>query len=246
MTQEECQKKYRELFPDDKAKAEAFDMLADRFYNMNFGTLSKTDAEVLMFSLYLDRILNETEEDIWTYDDYTLSKYLGVTQSKISSLKVKKELLYPFKGFQWQKSFARIMERAEYENGKIKIMIPDKNLYLELKHAVEKSGSYVDVSLTANLLQISPAAFVDLVMEATGESDRAALRKTIKKQLSKTQTAEDADYFERESLAALAKNKAGGLAVDAVCDIIKVIIPQSGVFVEGLRYIINKISEAAK
>ena len=38
-------------------------------------------------------------EDMNTYSDYTLSKLLGITQNRISSLKVKKELIYPYQGF---------------------------------------------------------------------------------------------------------------------------------------------------
>lgn len=42
-------KRYHELFSDD-AKAEAFDQLADVFYAGNFGTMSKSDIETLMFT----------------------------------------------------------------------------------------------------------------------------------------------------------------------------------------------------
>ena len=43
--------KYNELFPDEKSKAEVFDKIAEHFYRKNFGTMSKTDMETLMFSL---------------------------------------------------------------------------------------------------------------------------------------------------------------------------------------------------
>lgn len=61
--------------------------------------MQKTYFETLLFSLYLDHILDISEDDMNTYSDYTLSKYLGITQSKVSNLKVKKELQYPYAKF---------------------------------------------------------------------------------------------------------------------------------------------------
>ena len=158
-SREEIHKKYEEFFPDEKTKARAFDKIAERYYCANFGTMTKSDFETLLFSIYLEQILNKNESDFSQYSDYTLSKLLGVTQSKISSLKVKKELLYPYEKFNWKESFRRISDKAVYENGKIKLFIPDRNLYLELKNAIEARGGFVEVQLTANLLQVPLSYF---------------------------------------------------------------------------------------
>ena len=49
---------YNEIFTtDDKAKA--FDEIAKCYYDRNFGTMSKSDLEVLLFSIYIDRILDK-------------------------------------------------------------------------------------------------------------------------------------------------------------------------------------------
>lgn len=92
------QEKYEELFSlEDKAKA--FDMLAQNYYFGNFGTMQKSDFDLLMFSIYLERILEKSEDEIETFSDYELSKLLGITQSRVSTLKVKKQLRYPYKKF---------------------------------------------------------------------------------------------------------------------------------------------------
>lgn len=110
---------YEMLFPTLESKAMAFDKVAEKFYFINFGSSSKSDIDVLMFSIYLEQILGKTEYDLDSYSDYTLSKLLGITQNKVSNLKVKKELLYPYQDFSWKDSFGRILRNYRYENGKI-------------------------------------------------------------------------------------------------------------------------------
>ena len=93
------------------------------------------------------------------YSDYELSKQLGITQSKVRNLKVKKQLQYP-RTYDWKEAFVRVCENATYENGKIKVQIPDVNLYYEVKNAIEEAGGYIDISLTSNLLQVSRDIFL--------------------------------------------------------------------------------------
>lgn len=156
---ERAKARYEELFPSNDIKAEAFDKIAEKYYYANFGSTSKADLDVLLFSLYIERILKDSQGEFTSYSDYTLSKLLGITQSRISNLKVKKELQYPYPSFSWKEAFARIIDNYRYENGKIKLHIPDKNLYLELKNVIESAGGYVDVQLNSSLLQISPEYF---------------------------------------------------------------------------------------
>ncbi len=185
MTRNEAKERYNQYFSTAEGKAIAFDKIAERYYFANFGTMSKSDLETMLFSIYLDQILDQHESEMESYSDYTLSKALGITQSKISSLKVKKELLYPYSGFDWRKSFARISENVNYENGKIMLHIPDRNLYLEVKHEIETSGGYVETQLSANLLQIRPEYFLDLMVAISEEKDRNRLRKEIREEFRK-------------------------------------------------------------
>ena len=78
---------YSELFSvGDKAKA--FDELAKRYYSRNFGTLSKSDIDTLMFSLYIERILDNSEEDMSKYRDYLIARQLGITESRVRYTKL--------------------------------------------------------------------------------------------------------------------------------------------------------------
>ena len=214
---EEKIKKYNDLFPEGM-KAKASDKIAEKYYFGNFGTMSKSDFETLLFSIYIERILDKSEKDMSTYSDYTLSKQLGITQSKVSNLKVKKELQYPRKGFDWKVSFSRICNNAQFENGKIKIHIPDKNLYLEIKNRLENMGEYVDVRLNPALLQITPQAFISLVISIAPEKDKDLLVKEINKKY-----LADADIAQKMS-----KDKLFNTLKEFSTDIIREILITSG------------------
>ena len=206
-TNRDFKKKYEELFEtkrntterDNDPKVKAFDKIAERFYFGNFGTMNKTDFEILMFSIYIEQILEKSEDDIKSYSDYTLSKYLGITQQKISNLKVRKELLYPREGFSWQKAFCKFAKNATYEEGKIKVFVPDKNVFLEIKNAVEEQGGFIEIQLTSNLLQVKPQYFLDLMIAIDDDSDKDALKREIITEIKEKHNNElnlDKEYYD--------------------------------------------------
>lgn len=189
---------YEELF-SEKDKAAAFDLIAEKYYYSNFGSTSKADFETLLFSIFIERILDSDQDNIDAYSDYTLSKQLGITQSKVSSLKVRKELQYPYEKFNWIDALKRISNRAVFENGKIRLFIPDKNVYLEVKNVIEKNGGYVEVQRTGNLLQVRLPYYLDLLVaistaeENEAEKDPELIRKEIKEQLRELSIKNDID-----------------------------------------------------
>ncbi len=214
---------YQTLFPDDASKATAFDKIAKEYYAGNFGRMQKSDFETLLFSIYLDQILNLSKDDPFSYNDYKLSKSLGISQSKVRTLKIKKELQYPRQDFNWQEEFFRISANARYEKGKIKVHIPDPNLYLELKNAVEVAGGFVDLTLNGNsLLQVSPKDFFDLLVAVSGEEDRNVLLKELEKKMKAEN--KDTKYLEKRPLWGLA----AGLTITAIGELFKACVSGVG------------------
>ena len=139
---------------------------------------------------------------------------LGVPQSRISTLKVRKELQYPYSKFNWKESFKRISQRAIYEDRKIRLYIPDRNLYLEIKNAVETSGGDVEMQLSPNLLQIRPEYFIDLVLAISDDDDRKKASEEIKKRAKeKDKTIE---FMERKSFG----QQLGGFAPEIIADLL--------------------------
>lgn len=76
-------------------KAEMFDEIAAHFYNANFGQMSKSNMELLMFSFYMNKLIQNNKFEDGTIDyqkcsDYRISKELGITQQRVQNLKIKK------------------------------------------------------------------------------------------------------------------------------------------------------------
>lgn len=167
MTQEDAKKKYEELFATEADKAAAFDKIAQRFYFANFATMSKSDIETLLFSVYLDRILDSSESNYDAYSDYTLSKVLGVPQSRISTLKVRKELQYPYPKFDWRESFAEEIKNAKYneQDHYIRLIVQDVNVMNEVRHYIELHGWFDECSLNKKLLKIPLDCFAEVFLE---------------------------------------------------------------------------------
>lgn len=216
----EARENYNRLFSTAEEKAAAFDKIAERYYCMNFGTLSKTDLDVLMFSIFIEQIYNSDPSDFSSYSDYRLSKQLGITQTRVSNLKVRKELLYPYENFDWRSSFLRISDRAVLENGKVKLFIPDKNLYLEVKNAIENLGGFVEMQLTPTLLQVDLAYFLDLILAIDDTKARETARDQIKETLKKHQR--DITLVNRQPIGKALIGKAPDILIDIITECIPI------------------------
>lgn len=157
---------YDTLFCDQKDKAEAFDILANQFYTGRFGAMAKSDIEVLLFHLYLEQCFKKGHP----CDDYTLSRELGIPQSRIRSLKVKKQLQYPRAEFDWKELFIECIPRARYDNvGKmVKLHVSDVVVLEELRHYIEKQGWYDEYQLNPKLFQCKADIFIKLCMDLEG------------------------------------------------------------------------------
>lgn len=183
-------RRYKVLFPDDSSKAKAFDKIAAEYYAGNFGRMLKSDFETMLFSIYIEQCLNFEVP----YDDYLLSRELGITQSRIRSLKIKKELQYPYEKFDWEKAFIQYIPRARYDSVKrlVKIHIPDVNVLVELRNCMEQNGWYDEYQLNPKLFQCRVDIFLALC-EKLGHEQQQELTQDAQlklKELKKTCSSE--------------------------------------------------------
>lgn len=181
--------KYTELFPDVNIKAAAFDKIAELYYSKNFASTSKGEVELLMFSIYLDAMIENCKRVDGTIDysicsDYEIGKQLGIAQERVRSLKVKKQARYPVE-FCWQDSLLSIKDSVYYDKEKKKIIIPtrDPNLYNEIRNYIEDHGGYIEIKRSGNYIQIRPDHYFMLIYEGLGESDQKKCRKELVKEL---------------------------------------------------------------
>ena len=144
---------------------QAFRMVSARYFERNFGTMAKTDFETLLFSIYIEHLLDNNQP----FDDYTMSKALGITQSKVRTLKLRKELQYPREKFDWTTAFADDLKRASFDAESKKVR-PDVNVLTELRYFVEKNGWYDEYQLNPRLFQCRVDFFLNIISELAKES----------------------------------------------------------------------------
>lgn len=168
-----------------------FDEIAANFYNANFGQMSKSSLELLMFSFYMDKLIRDNKFEDGTIDyhkcsDYRISKELGITQQRVQSLKIKKQLVYPTE-YKWETALAKLTENARYdpETKKVTLNIPDPNLYLEIQNFIEEKGAYVEKQLNRKILQLRAEYYIELVISLEPEDKRDAITKELKNTFSK-------------------------------------------------------------
>lgn len=141
-------------------KIEIFDKIEQHYFVRNFGSMTKADFEIFLFSEYIEhRIRNQLP-----FDDYTLSKELGITQSRVRTLKERKELKYPYKDFIWQNAFAEAVKNAKVDpqDHYVKMIIQDVNVMNEVRNFIEVNGWYDECSLNKKLLRIPLDCFVEI------------------------------------------------------------------------------------
>ena len=141
-------------------KVKLFDKIAEHYFDGNFGSMSKVDLETLLFSEYMNYCIDNNLK----YDDYTLSKELGITQSRIRSLKERKELKYPYARDHWKEAFLKASKNAKPDknNKYIKMIIEDVNVMNEVRNYIEERGWYDECTLNRKLLCIPIGCYVDV------------------------------------------------------------------------------------
>lgn len=189
--------KYEALFSSKEAKVEAFNKIAELFYDKNFSSATKSEVELLMFSIYMDASIKKCKRTDGTIDynacsDYEMGKELGIPQEKVRSLKIKKQARYP-ENFDWKKAVLSIKENIRYDEGKGKIIIPlrDPNLYNEVRNYIENHGGYIEIQRSGNIIQIRPEYFFMLMYEDLGEKEKKSCRKELENQLQRHNKANE-------------------------------------------------------
>ncbi len=182
----------------DEEKIANFDIICDSFFNANFGHLSKSDIELMMFNFYISKMVKDNSDNDGIIDfnkcsDYLISKELGITQQRVRNLKVKNQLINPI-DFKWEKALAKLTENARYdkESHKVILNIPDPNLYIEIQNFIEENGAYVEKQLNSKVLQIRAEYYIALILNLEDEKSSKRIIKELKKQFRKDNKKEAA------------------------------------------------------
>ena len=168
-------------------KCAVFDKIEAQYFNKNFGSMTKSDFETLLFSEYIEHCIRN---DV-AVDDYSLSKSLGITQNRIRSLKERKELKYPYTSQNWKTAFATSVKNAKYDaqTRHVKMIIQDVSVMNEVRNFIEINGWYDECSLNKKLLNIPLDCFVEICYESSNFEN--VFSDELKKQVEKLALIEE-------------------------------------------------------
>ena len=146
-----------------------------RLFTRQFGTFSKSDYEVLMFTIYLDSLEGAVR-------DYDISIDLGITESKVRSLRVRSQLLYP-KEINWKEELATAIQHGAYdpETKQITVTIEDPSVKNLLKNIIEENFGTVGLSLNSKHLILPIESY--LLLAACAEDNYENVVKDLNKKL---------------------------------------------------------------
>lgn len=221
-------------------KIAIFDKIEQHYFIRNFGSMTKADFETLLFSEYIEhRIKNRLP-----FDDYSLSKELGITQSRIRALKERKELKYPYNDFTWQTSFAESVKNAKYDANDhyVKMIIQDINVMNEVRNFIEINGWYDECSLNKKLLRIPLDCFVEICYQNEQFNDvfSEETKNTIKK-ISKAEDLSVQSFLKDFSKDGL-KSFLMSASKEVVSEVLK-LLPFGGVAQTAFNFLLKSIEE---
>ena len=146
-------------------------------FTQRFGSFSKTDYEVLMFTIFLDSLPAPLR-------DYDISIALGITESKVRNLRVKSQLMYPRK-LEWTEELAKSIEHGYYDRttGQITVTFEDPSIQNLMKNKIEESFGTVGRTLNIKQLVLPIESF--LLLAAFTEQNEDDILSKLNMKLAK-------------------------------------------------------------
>lgn len=182
--------KYNSLFSDDKQFLE----IASHYYNKNFGTMSKSELDLLMFKIFYDRLKSESKEDS-SLTDVALAIELGITKQKVKSLKERMFLKYSSDNdFDWKREMRACISNSSVEyderTGKFTILVSNPRFGYAVEDFLEKNRLITDYTHNSKLLILSRRAFVFLAYESCDDAEKRRELEKCFRQVSNEETTQ--------------------------------------------------------
>lgn len=228
----------------EKEKIECFDKIASHFYNANFGQLSKSDMELMMFAIYINKMISTYQNADGTIDynkcsDYKMSKDLGITQQRVRNLKVKNQLRNPVV-YDWKCALAGLIKNARYDETtrKITLNILDPNLYLEIQNFLEEHGAYIEIQLNSKILQMRVEYFLELCIILESEDNRKHIIKELRNEFKKNQ--KDNSVFDEKHVGKTVLNYALDITT-IIANISSIISRENKIGIAFIEFVKDKV-----
>ncbi len=137
--------------------------------NRNFGTLSKSEFDLMIFHYYL---LEQKDKKGSAYvSDYDIGKELGLTIQRVRSLR-EREALKQKPNDNWKDDFLKGLPNARCEaNGDVKIPVPDVNVMKEVRNYFEAQGLYDEYHQNPKLFMCKLDALIAVCINLKSEGN---------------------------------------------------------------------------
>ena len=135
----------------------------------NFGTLSKSEFDLLVFHYYL---LDKQAQIGSAYvTDYEIGRELGLTIQRVRSLR-EREALKQKPNNNWKDDFLKGLPNARCEaNGDVKIPVPDVNVMKEVRNYFEAQGLYDEYHQNPKLFMCKLDALIAVCINLKSEGN---------------------------------------------------------------------------
>lgn len=160
----------------------------EHYLSGSFGSMSKSETEILIFHLLLKHFENSS--------NYEISNLLKISETKVKNLTLNAHLRYGQNNKDiLKKIMLRICDTLDVnfdENiGEIKISVENPVEKRELVNEIKKLGSYADFSFNNEILKIKINVFLKLLNRLVGEDN---FKKVFQKYLKEKTIQNDALY----------------------------------------------------
>lgn len=149
-------------------------------FTKHFGSFTKSDYEVLMFTVFLDYLKGEVR-------DYDISLALGITESKDRTLRVKSQLLYP-RELKWVEELTMALDHGFYDEGMITVTLENPSIRNKIRNEVESQYGTVNFSLNSKQLVLPIESY--LLLAACAEQDTDSVLFKLNEQFNKNEEVE--------------------------------------------------------
>lgn len=201
-------------------------------FTRKFGSFSKADFELLLFTAYLDSY----EE---TVRDYDLSLQLGITETKARNLRIKSQLLYP-KDIDEAKELAEAISSGRFNpyTREITITIENPSVRNSIKNTVESSNHNVGISLNSKqlILPVESIVILAILLDESKDDLFERIRTKFNKETVDISKIEKGNYKDR-----FFKNISSINEITSVCNSIVPFFTNSAQVIQSLVNVMHLI-----
>ena len=203
----------------------SFMKIAECYYDRNFGTISKSDMDLLMFTILYRGLTNLNEGE--APRDLALAKLLGITSQRVQNLREKMVFKYPDNGSKtWEEKIAELFKTPAFQmvnDKEVHAFIEDSMLRKEVEDFLKVNHFPIEYTLNKEVIILRKPAICALVYACCSNEDKSKIMKRMESETKKG---------EGEISASIRKhswwNRFGQNALSEVWDICKQIIINVG------------------